>query len=98
METKTQTQQCGQKQLDLRELVDKVREKLRLGVRLYDGSVVYVNYSVYHFTYAKVRNNKAEVKYVAGCVSTHVDAVINDKDVEIVDVRLYNLCNNNYGV
>ena len=98
MEPKTQTQVCGQIQLDLRELVDKVREKLKSGVRLPDGSVVHVNYSVYHFTYAKVHGNKAEVVYVAGCVSTHVDIVINGIDIEIVDIRLYNLCNNGHGV
>jgi len=97
-ETKTQTQQCEQPRLDLRELIDKVREKLRLGVELPDGSVVSVNLSVYHFSYAKVYGNKAEVVYVTGCVGVHVDAVINDKDVEIGDVRLYNLCNDKYGV
>jgi hypothetical protein len=98
METKTQTQACGQPQLDLRELVDKVREKLRSGVRLSDGSVTYVNYSVNHFTYAKAHGNKVEIIYVAGCVGTHVDVTINGVDIEISDIRLYNLCNSNYGV
>jgi hypothetical protein len=93
-ETKTQTQHCKH----LRELIDEVREKLRSGVELSDGSVVSVNLSVYHFSYAKVYGNKAEVVYVTGCVSVHVDVVISSKDVEIEDVRLYNLCNDKYGV
>ncbi|MFZ8810745.1 MAG: hypothetical protein ACO2PN_21880 [Pyrobaculum sp.] len=78
--------------------MDKVREKLRLGVELADGSVVAVNLSVYHFSYAKVYGNKAEVVYVTGCADVHVDAVINGRDVEIGDVRLYNLCSDKYGV
>ena len=98
METKTQTQQCGQNQIDLRELADKIREKLRSGVKLYDGSVVYVNPSVYHFTYVKVRENKVEVMYVTGCIGTHVDAILNGVDVEIGNIRLYNLCSNDHVV
>jgi hypothetical protein len=98
METKTQTQQCGQNQIDLRELADKIREKLRSGVKLLDGSVVYVNPSVYHFTYVKTYGSRAEVVYVMGCISTHVDATVNGVDVEINNVRLYNLCNDKYGV
>jgi phosphatidylserine decarboxylase len=98
METKTQTQQCRQNQIDLRELTDKIREKLRSGVKLPDGSVVYLNPSVYHFTYAKVYGNRAEVVYVAGCVSTHVDVAVNGVDIEISNIRLYNLCNSDYGV
>jgi hypothetical protein len=98
METKTQTQQCWQNQIDLRELADKVREKLRSGVKLLDGSVVYVNPSVYHFTYVKMYGNRAEVVYVTGCISTHVDVVINGVDAKIDNVRLYNLCNSDYGV
>jgi hypothetical protein len=65
---------------------------------LLDGSVVYVNPSVYHFTYVKAYGNRAEIVYVTGCISTHVDAVINGVDVAINNVRLYNLCNNDYGV
>jgi 2-phosphoglycerate kinase len=98
METKTQTQQCGQNQIDLRELTDKIREKLRSGVKLSDGSTVHISPSMYHFTYAKIRENRAEVVYVTGCVSTHVDVVINGADIEISNVRLHNLCNSDYGV
>jgi hypothetical protein len=98
MGTKTQTQQCGQNRLDLRELADKIREKLRLGVELSDGSTVSVNLSVYHFTYTKVRENVVEVIYATGCVSVHVDALIADGDVEIKNVNLYNLCSDSYGV
>jgi hypothetical protein len=46
MGTKTQTQQCGQNRLDLRELADKIREKLRHGVELSNRDVVAVNLSV----------------------------------------------------
>ena len=98
IENKTQTQPCDQNKLDLRELADKIREKLRLGVELSDGSVASVNLSVYHFTYTKVHKNKVEVIYVTGCVSVHVDAVIADRDVEIGNVSLYNLCSDTYGV
>jgi hypothetical protein len=43
MGTKTQIQQCGQNRLDLRELADKIREKLRQGVELPNRNVVAVN-------------------------------------------------------
>ncbi len=58
METKTQTQGCEQNRLDLRELVDKVREKLRLGVKLHDSGMVVVNPSIYHFSYARLHGDK----------------------------------------
>jgi hypothetical protein len=98
METKTQTQQCEQKRLDLRELANKIYEKLRQGVELSNRDMVAVNLSVYHFTYTKVSGNMVEVIYATGCVSVHVDALVADGDVEIKDVNLYNLCSDSYGV
>jgi hypothetical protein len=98
MGTKTQSHQCEQKQLDLRKLIDDVREKLRSGVELSDGSTVVVNPSIYHFSYAKLHGDRAKVVYVTGYVSMHIDVAISDGDVKISDVRLYNLCSDNYGV
>jgi hypothetical protein len=84
--------------LDLRELADKIREKLRQGVELSNRDVVAVNLSIYHFAYTKVSGNTVEVIYATGCVSVHVNALIAEGDVEIKDVNLYNLCNDSYGV
>jgi hypothetical protein len=97
-ETKNQTDRCGQSKLDLQKLVDEIREKLKYGVELPDGNVVAVNLSVYHFTYAKMHDNKVEVIYATGCVSVHVNATIANGNVEINDVSLYNLCGDTYGV
>ena len=98
MKTKTQTQQCEQNRLHLRELADKIREKLRQGVELSNRDVVAVNLSVYHFTYSKVSGNAVQVIYATGCISVHVNALIANGDVEIKDENLYNLCSDSYGV
>jgi hypothetical protein len=102
MESKTQTQQhnqqCKENRLDLLKIVDEIRVKLRQGVELPNGNVVATNISTYHFTHVKARQNEIETIYVTGCVSVHVDVAVNNGDVEIKDVRLYNLCNETHGV